>query len=203
MIASVSGPVAAVGTDSAVVTVGGIGVKVQCTPSLLATLKVGERTTMATSLVVREDSLTLFGFADDEERSVFETLQTATGVGPRLAQGVLAVLAPDAVRRAVANEDLATLTRVPGIGRKGAQRMVLELRDRLGACPAAAASGQRGVSEEVRAGLLELGYSAREADDALAVVANGAVSPDGAGEADPGADPASLLRAALTVLRRS
>ncbi|MHB8342136.1 MAG: Holliday junction branch migration protein RuvA [Mycobacteriales bacterium] len=203
MIASVSGQVAAVGSDSAVLTVGGIGLKVQCTPSLLAGLRVGEQALLATSLVVREDSLTLFGFADAEERSVFETLQSATGVGPRLAQSVLAVLTPDAIRRAVANEDLAVLTRVPGIGRKGAERIVLELRDRIGQFAQPGTGPARGVSEEVRAGLLELGYSAREADEALAAVAEAAARASGAGEPAVGTDAASLLRSALTVLRRS
>ena len=114
------------------VEVGGVGLAVQCTPGTLAGLRVGQPARLATTLVVREDSLTLYGFADDDERPVFELLQTATGVGPRLAQAVLAVLPPDRLRRAVATEDLAALTRVPGIGKKGAQRLVLELKDRIG-----------------------------------------------------------------------
>ena len=132
MISSVRGPVTAVAPDAAVVEVGGVGLFVQCTPSTLARLRVGETTRLATSLVVREDSLTLYGFSDEDERAVFELLQTASGVGPRLAQAMLAVHSPDALRRALATEDLAALTLVPGIGRKGAQRIVLELKDRLG-----------------------------------------------------------------------
>ena len=88
---------------------------------------------MATSLTVREDALTLYGFASEDERNVFELLQTASGVGPRLALAMLAVHGPDALRLAVASEDLTALIRVPGIGKKGAQRIILELRDRLGA----------------------------------------------------------------------
>ena len=132
VIASVHGRVAAVAPDGAVVEVGGIGLAVHCTPGTLARLRVGEQARLATSLIVREDSLTLYGFADDDERQLFELLQTASGVGPRLAQAVLAVHPPREVRRAVATGDLKALTRVPGIGKKGAERLVLELRDRLG-----------------------------------------------------------------------
>lgn len=208
MIASVSGRVAALAPDAAVVEVGGVGLLVQCTPATLATLRVGEPAALTTALVVRETELTLYGFADADEREVFEALQTAGGVGPRLAQAVLAVHTPDAVRRAVATEDLDALTRVPGIGRKGAQRIVLDLKDRLGPpttgtdgdgaagkgrpAPAGRApAGPRPWQEQVRAALLGLGYSAREADDAL-----GALTP-----AADTHDLAALLRQALAVLR--
>src|SRR5690349_21601133 len=132
MTASVRGRVASMGPDGAVVEVGGVGLAVHCTPGTLAGLRVGADARLATSLVVREDALTLYGFADDDEKQLFELLQTASGVGPRLAQAVLAVLTPDAVRKALANADTATLTRVPGIGKKGAERLILELRDRVG-----------------------------------------------------------------------
>ena len=141
MIASVNGKVAAVGAAGAVVEVGGVGLAVSCTPATLARLRVGQPARLSTSLVVREDSLTLYGFADDDERSVFELLQTASGVGPRLAQAVLSVLPPAEVRRAVATADVPALTRVPGIGRKGAERLVLELRDKIGAIEPAAPAG--------------------------------------------------------------
>ena len=118
VIASVHGRVAELLPDSAVVEVGGLGLAVMCTPATLAALRVGEPARLATALVVREDSLTLYGFADDDERAVFELLQTATGVGPRLAQAMLAVHRPDELRRAVAHDDLAALVKVPGIGRK-------------------------------------------------------------------------------------
>uniref|UniRef100_UPI00037B5A61 Holliday junction branch migration protein RuvA n=1 Tax=Streptomyces xiaopingdaonensis TaxID=1565415 RepID=UPI00037B5A61 len=131
MIAFLSGTVAAVGPGTAVVEVSGVGMAVQCAPGTLAALRVGEQARLATSLVVREDSLTLYGFADDDERQVFELLQTASGVGPRLAQAMLAVHTPDALRTAVAGGDEKALTAVPGIGKKGAQKLLLELRDRL------------------------------------------------------------------------
>ena len=133
MIAFVRGRVAAVGLTSAVLEVGGVGLELQCTPDTLAGLRIGSEATLPTSMVVREDSLTLFGFADDDEKQMFELVQTASGVGPKLAQAMLAVHRPEALRRAVSSDDVKTLTTVPGIGQKGAQRIILELRDRIGA----------------------------------------------------------------------
>jgi Holliday junction DNA helicase RuvA len=208
VIASICGRVATVAPDGAIVQVGGVGLLVSCTPSVLATLRPGEQAQLATSLVVREDSLTLYGFADEDERSVFELLQTASGVGPRLAQAVLAVHSPDAVRRAVATEDLAALTLVPGIGRKGAQRIVLELKDRLGPetgrahGPAAAPAGAREAAWRIqlRAALTGLGWSSREAEDALGLVADDAAAAEASGQP---VDVGGLLRLALRTLARA
>jgi Holliday junction DNA helicase RuvA len=209
VIAHLEGTVSAVAPDGAVIDVGGVGLQVTCTPGTLAGLRLGERTRVATSLVVREDALSLYGFADSDERNTFELLQTASGVGPRLALAMLAVFSPDGLRRAVASEDLAALMRVPGIGRKGAQRIVLELAGRLGspgdglpvaaagAGPAAAASWR----DQVRTGLVNLGWQAREADLAIAAVEPGLAGPDG--EAGQDVDVAAALRAALRVLGRS
>ncbi|WP_250009402.1 Holliday junction branch migration protein RuvA [Actinoplanes sp. M2I2] len=177
MIASVRGVVAAIAPDSAVIEVGGVGLQVQCAPGTLANLKAGAEARLATSMVVREDSLTLYGFADDDEKHLFELLQTASGVGPRLAQAVLAVHPPETVRRAISGGDLATLTRVPGIGKKGAERLVLELRDRVGPLPVAD-GGPAGLlngawQEQVRQGVLALGWSAAQAEQAVAAVAEG------------------------------
>ncbi len=133
MIASVTGVVAGLSGSGVVVLVGGVGLAVQTTPGTRARLRTGDTVTLATSLVVREDSLTLFGFETADEQEMFDLLQTASGVGPKVAQAVLTVHTPDAVRRALATEDLTALCLVPGIGRKGAQRMVLELRDKIGA----------------------------------------------------------------------
>ena len=201
MIAFVRGTVAAVHLDSAVVEVGGVGLQVLCTPSTLASLRVGDPARLPTSMVVREDSLTLFGFADEDERTLFELLQTASGVGPKLAQAMLAVHGPDELRRAVASEDLAALTKVPGIGKKGAQRIVLELKDRIGAPasagPAAAASSAGDMPQwrdQVHQALLGLGWPARDAESADDAVA------DQAGDAP---DVSVLLRAALRTLAKS
>lgn len=202
MIASLRGLVTAVGPEQAVVEVAGVGVAVQCSPATLALLRLGEPASLPTSLVVREESLTLYGFADEDERSVFELLQTASGVGPRLALAMLAVHGPDDLRRAVAAEDITALSRVPGIGRKGAQRIVLELRDRLGAPPARTPLGAgtdvrsaAGWRQQVHGALVGLGWSGREADSAVDAVAATA------DEQQP--DVAALLRAALRALDRT
>ncbi|AJE86792.1 Holliday junction DNA helicase RuvA [Streptomyces albus] len=201
MIAFVSGPVAALAPDSAVVEVGGIGMAVQCTPGTLSALRLGQQARLATSLVVREDSLTLYGFADDDERSTFELLQTASGVGPRLAQAMLAVHSPDALRRAVATADEKALTAVPGIGKKGAQKLLLELKDRLGAPlgtgPAVGAPVTAGWQDQLHAALIGLGYATREADEAVAAVAPQAESGGAAPQIGP------LLKAALQTLNRT
>ena len=199
MIAFVRGEVAALTLTSAVLEVGGVGLEVMCTPNTLATLRTGHVATLPTSMVVREDSLTLFGFADDDEKQVFELVQTASGVGPKLAQAMLAVLTPDAVRRAVAGDDVRTLTAVPGIGQKGAQRIILELKDRIGAPISASGGATRAFvsepwREQVQQGLVGLGWSAKDADQAVEAVS------DQAGDQP---DVAALLRAALRTLSRA
>jgi holliday junction DNA helicase RuvA len=194
MISSVRGEVIAIGLDHAVVEVGGVGLAVHATPATLARLRRGDQARLATSLVVREDSLTLFGFADAEERDLFTLLQTVSGVGPRLALATLAVLSPDALRAGLADGDVASLTRVPGIGRKGAERLVLELRDKVVApdrTPAAPAVG--GPRAEVVEALLGLGFAAKPAEQAVDAVLT----------EQSAADAATLLRAALTRLGRS
>jgi holliday junction DNA helicase RuvA len=200
MIAHLNGTVAAVGPDGAVIEVGGVGLRVQCTPDTLASFRNGEPARVATSLVVREDSLTLFGFGTDDERNVFELLQTASGVGPRLALAMLAVHSPDALRRAVAAEDIKTLTMVPGVGTKGAQRIVLEMKDRIGAPGDFAGNGRAPARtaapswrDQVQTGLMNLGWSARDADAAIAAV-----------EAESGQTPdvSTALRAALRKLSK-
>ncbi|MDI9885689.1 Holliday junction branch migration protein RuvA [Streptomyces sp. HNM0645] len=201
MIAFVSGPVAALAPTTAVIEVGGVGMAVQCTPDTLSGLRVGQEARLATSLVVREDSLTLYGFADDDERQVFELLQTASGVGPRLAQAMLAVHSPDALRRAVATGDEKALTAVPGIGKKGAQKLLLELKDRLGeptVAPgrAVGAPVTQSWRDQLHAALIGLGYATREADEAVTAVTPQA---EAAGEPQIGL----LLKSALQTLNRT
>jgi Holliday junction DNA helicase RuvA len=206
MIAHLRGTVAGVAPDGAVIEVGGVGMRVQCTPGTLATLRPGESAQVATSLVVREDSLTLFGFASDDERNVFELLQTASGVGPRLALAMLAVHAPDALRRAISTEDLNALTMVPGIGKKGAQRIVLEMKDRLGppgddgaGLPSRAVPRAPSWRDQVQSGLVNLGWPARDADQAIAALEDEGVIGGSGGDA---VDVATVLRAALRKLSR-
>jgi Holliday junction DNA helicase RuvA len=197
VIASVSGTVTALQPDGVVVRVGGVGLAVQTTPGTKARLRVGEEAVLATSLVVREDSLTLYGFAEDEERELFELLQTSSGVGPRLAQAVLTVHTPDAVRRALLTEDLTALTLVPGIGRKGAQRMVLELKDKVvGVTAAPPLATQAGWRDTLGQALTGLGFGPADADATVVRLAE--AHPD-AGDADV----PELLREALALLGRN
>jgi holliday junction DNA helicase RuvA len=200
VISSVRGEVLEIGLDHAVVEVGGVGLAVHATPTTLAGLRRGQPSRLATALVVREESLTLFGFADDEERELFGLLQTVSGIGPRTALATLAVLAPDVLRRALVDGDLTTITRVPGIGRKGAERLVLELRDKVvasaaapAAVPTAALNGTNPRRDQVVEALVGLGFTAKPAEQAVDAVL--------AGETD--ADASTLLRAALTRLGRS
>ena len=208
MIAHVRGTVAGVAPDGAVIEVGGVGMRVQCTPGTLALLRPGESAQVATSLVVREDSLTLYGFGSDDERNVFELLQTASGVGPRLALAMLAVHTPDALRRAVSTEDLGALTMVPGIGKKGAERIVLELRDRLGPPGESGAAGalpgtrpQRSAPwrDQVQSGLVNLGWPVRDVDQAIVPSSSRATIGAANGET---VDVAVVLRAALRKLSK-
>jgi Holliday junction DNA helicase RuvA len=199
MIAFVRGTVAQIGLSSVVIDVGGVGLQVNCAPGTIATLRVGSTATLPTSMVVREDSLTVFGFLDEDEKNVFELLQTASGVGPKLAQAMLAVLSPDDLRRSITTEDVKTLTRVPGVGQKGAQRIILELKDRIGPPTGGTSapvhlSSAAGWRVQVLDGLVGLGWSVKEADKAI-----DAVAPEDGAPADVGA----LLRAALRALSRA
>ncbi|MGI9157971.1 MAG: Holliday junction branch migration protein RuvA [Marmoricola sp.] len=203
MIAFVRGRVAQVNLSSAVLEVGGVGLELMCTPRTLADLRHGQEALLPTSMVVREDSLTIFGFAGEDEKETFEMLLTASGVGPKVAQAMLAVHSPDELRRAISSDDVKTLTTVPGIGQKGAQRIILELKDRIGSPTGtsaplgrAGAAGTSGWQSQVQAGLVGLGWSAKEADNAVATVTPGAEQMS-----EP--DVAKLLRAALASLSKA
>jgi holliday junction DNA helicase RuvA len=200
MIASVSGRVLSVGPTSAVVEVGGLGVLALCSPNTVAGLRVGERTTLATSLIVREESLTLYGFASNDEREFFELLLTASGVGPKLAQAALAVLSPEELRQAIATENLLQLCKVPGVGRKGAQRIVIELKDKINAVGVAESALQTSPAagawrDQVFSGLQGLGWSAKDAEAACADV-------EYLAREDPQLGVAGLMKAALQTLAR-
>ena len=213
MIASLSGRVLEIGGDFVVVEVGGVGFSVLCPLGTLAALRPGEQATLATSLVVREDSLTLFGFSDRDERVVFEQVQTVTGVGPKVALALLTVHSPDALRRAVMTDDLVALMKVPGIGRKSAQRLVLELKDRLGpprggmsagsgtGAGAGDSTGARDWQGQVLAGLIGLGWSPRDAEEAVSAVSTEREADEVQRELP--ADVAVLLKSALRQLSRA
>lgn len=202
MIAHLRGTVAAIGGTWVVLDLSGFGLKALCTPGTAASVRVGEPATLHTSLVVRDDALTLYGFTDADERDAFELVQSASGIGPRIAQAVVSVLPPDELRSAIASENLVALMKVPGIGRKGAQRMVLELKDKvntLGAVPdlgpRASAPGPLDWREQVASGLESLGWSARDAAAAVERVAPLA-------EEKPGVGIGELMRAALRSMAR-
>jgi Holliday junction DNA helicase RuvA len=198
VIASVRGVVLSAGLDSAVIEVGGVGLLLHTTAATAASLRPGAEAALTTTLVVREESLTLYGFADEDERSIFSVVQTVSGVGPRLALAMLAIHAPDGLRRAIGSGDLAALMKVPGIGRKGAERIILELRDKIGTASGATSSGSRRpaadkASAQVHDALVGLGWSPRQADDAVEAVGS---------ETDDKPDVSALLRAALRELAR-
>ncbi|MCL1897335.1 MAG: Holliday junction branch migration protein RuvA [Micrococcales bacterium] len=194
MIASLRGPVLALSTTGAVIECGGVGLAITLTPAARKGLRLGEQASLLTHLVVKEDSLSLYGFADDAEREVFITVQSVSGVGPRIALGLLGTLTPTALIQAVASGDVAQLTRVPGIGKKGAQKLILELSGKLGqplgdtlpgAEPAGALAGQ------VCQALESLGWPAAAASQAVAEVMAREDAPDEVG---------GLLKASLRLL---
>ncbi len=196
MIAFVRGRVAALTLNAAVIDVGGVGYHVFCAPGTIAGLRLGSETQLATSMVVREDSTTLYGFADVDERDMFELVQTASGVGPKVAQAMLAVLTPDRLRQAISGSDHAALTAVPGIGRKGAERIVVELKDRVGSPVTSVSTGGGAWRDQVRDALQGLGWSSRDAEQAVDTVALDA-------RPDADADVPTLLRAALRTLSKA
>lgn len=197
MIASLTGVVEHVGLDRVVLAVGGVGLLVHTTPATAASCRTGARLQLATALIVREDSLTLYGFGSVDEREMFETVQSVSGVGPRIALAMLSVMGPQDLRGALSGGDTKSLTRVPGIGAKSAERLVLELRDKVGAPGSVAQPTTAGVGgtdwrSQVSEALTGLGYSAKQAGDAVAAVA--AEHPDER-------DVSTLLRFALRGLR--
>jgi len=193
VISSVRGEVLDVALDHAVIEAAGVGYKVMCAPSTLATLKRGSEARLITAMIVREDSMTLYGFSDGEARDLFWTLLGVSGVGPKIALATLAVYDAAALRRALADGDVAALTRVPGIGKRGAERMVLELRDKIGAVPGAA-GGASAVVHAVRGPVVEalvgLGFAVKQAEEACDRVLID----------EPDASTSAALRSALSML---
>ncbi|OAH44903.1 Holliday junction ATP-dependent DNA helicase RuvA [Dietzia cinnamea] len=196
MIASIRGTVAEIGLDRCVVETGGVGVLVHATPAALAGLRRGAEGMLHTELVVREDSLTLYGFDSVDARQLFLTVQTVSGVGPRLALAIVATLEPEALIRALGTGDVKALTLVPGVGKRTAERMVLELKDKVGPVPdgdaasSVVGSGRAPAATEVADALEGLGFSAAEAEKTATAVL----------DSQPDLDPAQALRLALKSL---
>lgn len=196
MISRVRGRVLSIGLDHVVIEVGGVGLLITATPSTLAMLRTGEEAALETTLVVREDSLTLFGFADAQSRELFGLLQTVSGIGPRIAMATLAVLDPDKLRAALGEGNITVLTQVPGIGRKGAERLIVELRDKVGSLVAVTAESVAVGAGQVRGHVVEalvgLGFAVKQAEQAVdAVLAENGTS-----------DTSGVLRKALATLGR-
>jgi Holliday junction DNA helicase RuvA len=202
MIGAVSGTLVEIYPDGALVDVGGVGYRVHSPVSVLTRLPApGKKLRLYTHLHVREDALTLYGFTTSEERDIFEVLIGVNGIGPKGALAVLSVHAPDALRRAILGEDLDALTMIPGVGKKTAARMILELKEKLGAIdgdlvPAGATSVVREALGEVRAALLQLGYTTTEAREAIERVSAAKAGSNGNGAANVEA----LLKSALKEL---
>jgi Holliday junction DNA helicase RuvA len=194
MISRVRGQVLSIGLDHVVVEVGGVGLAITATPATLATLRTGQEAVLETTLIVREDSLTLYGFADSQARELFGLLLTVSGIGPRIAMATLAVLDPDQLRGALAEGSVTVLTQVPGIGRKGAERLIIELRDKVGALTAvtagSVATGNGAVRGSVVEALVGLGFAARQAEQAV----DGVLAENGV------TDTPTVLRKALATL---
>ncbi|MCW2659078.1 MAG: ruvA [Mycobacterium sp.] len=201
MIASVRGEVLEVALDHVVIEAAGIGYRVNATPSTLATLRQGSQARLVTAMIVREDSMTLYGFTDAGTRDLFLTLLSVSGVGPRLAMATLAVHDASALRQVLHDGDVTALTRVPGVGKRGAERMVLELRDKV--CPAGGSSSGapaingNAVRNPVVEALVGLGFAAKNAEEATDKVLAGDHENGGA------ATTSSTLRAALSLLGKS
>jgi Holliday junction DNA helicase RuvA len=193
MIASVRGEVLDVALDHVVIEAAGVGYKLMATPSTLGTLRRGSEARLITAMIVREDSQTLYGFPDADARDLFLTLLGVSGVGPKIALATLAVYDAHTLRQALADGDVAALTRVPGIGKRGAERLVLELRDKIGPVSTSAAAmtvNGHAVRGPVVEALVGLGFAARQAEEAIdKVMAN-----------EPEATTSSALRAALSML---
>jgi Holliday junction DNA helicase RuvA len=193
MIASIRGEVLDVALDHVVIEACGVGYRVNATPSTLATLRRGAEARLVTAMIVREDSMTLYGFVDADPRDLFQTLLSVSGVGPRLAMATLAVHEAPALRQVLADGDVTALTRVPGIGKRSAERMVLELRDKVGHVGATAGApftNGHAVRGPVVEALVGLGFAVRQAEEATDKVLAG----------DGEATTSAALRAALSLL---
>ena len=202
MISLINGVVRSIASDRAVVEVGGVGLAVSLTSQTTSQLNLGAPVQLFTSLVVREDSLTLFGFLDEESRSAFELVQTVSGIGPKVALAILGAHTPQSLAVAIAQEDIKAIEKVPGIGRKGAQRLILELKGKISDFGSVDHKQihQPVWREQLTSALISLGFTAKDSDSAItAVVSQYADS----GVDAQNVDISELLKAALQSGRRA
>lgn len=168
MIAQLTGTVRHLTTENVVLEVGGVGYAISITPRTSINIVMGSEITLATTLVVREDSLTLFGFLNPRDRDIYETLQTVTGIGPKVALAITGALTPDELASAIAHEDIGAIEKVPGIGRKGAQRLILELKGKLATDKdLSKLTTHSAVRDQLLSALTGLGFTAKESDIAI------------------------------------
>ena len=170
MIASIRGEVLAIVDNAVIIDVGGVGISTLVVERTLQTLSIGSKATLHTSLMVREDSLTLFGFEDTQERDLFVLLQTVTGIGPRVAQSILNTLTVSDLRNAIGSESAGALEKVSGLGKKGAARIILELKDKVSGVNQRSVTGDTAWQSSISAALSGLGFTGREIDQAIASV---------------------------------
>lgn len=198
MIASVNGEVIDIALDHVVIEAAGVGYSVNATPATLSTLRRGTQVRLITAMIVREDSMTLYGFTDTDARDLFLTLLGVSGVGPKIAMATLAVYDAPTLRQALADGDVNALTRVPGIGKRGAERLVLELREKVAATPSGTTELGRGTASLVRTqvvdALIGLGFAAKQAEQATDTV----LAQD-----NSDGDTSTVLRSALTLLGKT
>lgn len=171
MISSLYGRVRYLTSEKVVIEVGGVGLSIAITPNTSLRLTLGGDAQLFTSLVVREDSLTLFGFLDEESRHIFELVQTVSGIGPKVAMSIIAVMTPEELGVAVGQENVAAIERVPGIGHKGAQRMILELKGKISHVASLRVGHLPLWRDQLSSALVSLGFSAKEADLAITALA--------------------------------
>ena len=169
MIATISGTVKSLTPDRTIIEIGGVGLSVLINAHTSNSLTVGAHANLFTSLVVREDSLTLFGFSDEASRVLFELVQTVSGIGPKVALSILGALTPSELAHAVNTENVSVIEKVPGIGKKGAQRLILELKSKISDFGQGlyTRTHQPVWREQLTSALVSLGFSAKDSDDAI------------------------------------
>jgi Holliday junction DNA helicase RuvA len=172
MISLVNGVVRSISLDKVMVEVGGVGLSLAVTQKTSAQLNIGVQAQLFTTLVVREDALTLYGFLEDGDRALFELVQTVSGIGPKVALSIVSALSPSQLAVAVAQEDISAIEKVPGIGRKGAQRLILELKGKLTDFGTSSKSDRHQPvwREQLTSALVSLGFSAKDSDAAISQV---------------------------------
>lgn len=193
MIATLTGTISAITTSSVVIDVNGVGYLIHITPRSSAGLVAGNRVSLFTQLVVREDSMTLYGFESLQAKEVFELLQSVSGIGPKVALSALSIYDPQELFSAITTENASAIERIPGLGKKGAQRVILELKEKIPAFTQVSSASDTAIApwrDQVLMALVGLGFTAKDAAARIEIVAQEITDPSSR-------EVAELLRAAL------